>query len=66
MLQERGIDPGPDTGPQEYEQGLYLKHVPKFDDGGREPPRQIGLRLIGIGFWAGVAISGAMLAARML
>jgi DNA helicase HerA-like ATPase len=66
MLQERGVDPGPDTGPQEYEQGLYLKHVPRFDDGSQEPPRQIGLRLIGIGFWAGVAISGAMLAVRML
>jgi DNA helicase HerA-like ATPase len=66
MLQERGIDPGPDTGPQEYEQGLYLKHVPKFDDGGREPPRQIGLRLIGIGFWAGVAILGFKAAGWML
>lgn len=65
MLRDRGIDPGPDTGAVPYEPGIYLKHIPRIgvED---QPPRQIGLQIAAIGFWLGLAISGAILASKLL
>ena len=60
MKEQRGIDPGLDTGPAPYEPGLYLKYLPEVVEE-REGPGTVR-RLAGIAFWAVVALSGAKLA----
>jgi DNA helicase HerA-like ATPase len=60
MMEERGIDPGPDSEVAPYEPNLYLKHVPTLDISAERP--SVTRQLIRIGLWAGVALSGAALA----
>lgn len=56
MLQERGIDPGPDTGAQPYEPNLYLKYVPTIDES--RLPVSMRRQVVKLAFWAGVALGG--------
>lgn len=55
MKQERGIDPGPDTGVQAYEPNLYLKHVPNLEEA---KPRGFARQLLAIAMWGGMAWIG--------
>ncbi|PWJ79783.1 hypothetical protein C7441_11460 [Pseudaminobacter salicylatoxidans] len=62
MKEERGIDPGPDTGPVHYEPGIYLKYVPTIDIGADPVKRKLFVPLLRIFFWGSVAFGGAALA----
>lgn len=61
MMQERGIDTGPDAGVKPYEPNLYLKHVPSIDVSA-EPGKTVKRRLAEIAGWCVVAAAGLKLA----
>ena len=58
MKQQRGIDPGPDTGPTEWREGDYIHYVPAHIgvDEGAIPARSRLSYAVSAVMWAGVAV----------